>query len=170
MKQLKITLFVILFILSGTARLIAQADTAKLYHPDADAAHDFSMAVRKAKVEGKQVLLQIGGNWCKWCIRFDKFCRQDSTIDSLLKAGFVTLHINTSKENRNLPFLATLGYPQRFGFPVFVIADSSGMRLHTQNSWYLEDGKESYDAGKVISFLKDWSAAALRPENYSGKE
>ena len=144
----------------------AQADTAKKYIADADASLELAMAVKRAGAEGKHVLLQIGGTWCKWCIRFDRFCKGDATIDSLLHAGFISLHINYSKEHPNLDFLASMDFPQRFGFPVFVIVDDKGKRLHTQNSWYLEDGKDSYDTEKVISFLKDWTADALRPEQY----
>jgi hypothetical protein len=47
-----------------------------------------------------------------------------------------------------------LGYPQRFGYPVFVILNGDGERIHTQNSEYLENGKGSYDKNKVQSFLE----------------
>jgi len=146
--------------------VFGQADSAKLYHTDADVSKVFTEAIKQAQKEGKQVLLQIGGNWCKWCIRFDRFCSQNTTIDSLLKSNYVILHVNYNKEDKNPEFLARLDYPQRFGFPVFVIVDGTGRRIHTQNSWYLEDGKDSYDTKKVISFLEDWSVQALDPDQY----
>ena len=52
---------------------------------------------------------------------------------------------------------AKYGYAQRFGFPVFIILDGKGGRVHTQNSAYLEDGKKSYDPEKVLDFLEQWS-------------
>jgi hypothetical protein len=73
--------------------------------------------------------------------------------------------LNYSKENKNLEALESLEYPQRFGFPVLVILDGKGRRIHTQNSAYLEKEK-SYDEKKMIEFLKQWSPAALDPENY----
>ncbi len=46
----------------------AQTVRPKIYNPDADAKADIAQAVKQAKAEGKNVLLQIGGNWCPWCI------------------------------------------------------------------------------------------------------
>jgi len=163
---MKVLLLACLIFAGMTSFVSAQADTAKKYIPDTEAFRELAAVEKQAAAEGKHVLIQLGGTWCKWCLRFDKFCRQDQTIDSLLRAGYVTMHVNYSKVNPNLDFLASLDYPQRFGFPVFVIVDARGKRLHTQNSWYLEDGKDSYDTEKVISFLQDWIPAALQPEQY----
>ena len=54
-----------------------------------------------------------------------------------------------------------LGFPQRFGFPVIVITGAAGNRLHIQNSWYLKDGKDSYDREKFKSFLKNRTVRAV---------
>lgn len=142
------------------------AQREKLYHPEADAIVQFSEALSKAIKENKHLLVQIGGNWCKWCYRFHDFIKSNPELDSLMQADYITIHINYSKENKNLPLLETFGYPQRFGFPVFLVFNSNGERIHTQSSWFLEDGKESYDKEKVKAFLKDWNVAALNPMNY----
>ncbi|MEP7169828.1 MAG: thioredoxin family protein [Bacteroidota bacterium] len=137
-----------------------------LYHPDSNVVNEFANAIMKAMGQNKHVLLEIGGNWCKWCRIFNKFTTTDREIDSTMNANYVVLHVNYSKENKNLPFLETLEYPQRFGFPVFVVVNSQGQRIHTQNSSYLEDGKTSYDKEKVMDFLKNWSMGALDRKNY----
>jgi thioredoxin-related protein len=98
-------------------------------------------------------LLQIGGNWCIWCIRFNDLVTKDPELDKYLRDNFVVLHVNYSKENKNEDVLASLGYPQRFGFPVFVVLDDKGTRIHTQNSDYLEEGK-GHSREKVLEFLK----------------
>lgn len=144
----------------------AQTEANKLYHPDADATKDIAAAVKKAKTEHKYVLLQAGGNWCSWCIEFARFAKADPKVDSVMNAGFVWYHLNYSKENENKPVFAKYGYAQRFGFPVFIILNEKGERIHTQNSEYLEDGKKSYDAKKVQAFLESWSPKALNPEMY----
>lgn len=82
-----------------------------------------------------------------------------------MNADYVFTLMNYSKGNRNYDVLASLDYPQRFGFPVIVILDSDGKRLHTQNSAYLEKEK-SYDEKTVVDFLNAWSPAALDPVNY----
>ncbi|MCY7291534.1 MAG: thioredoxin family protein, partial [Ferruginibacter sp.] len=62
-----------------------------------------------------------------------------------------------------------LGYPQRFGYPTFIILNDKGERIHTQNSEYLEDGKGSYDKRKVQSFLEQWSTRVLKPAIWGDK-
>jgi thiol:disulfide interchange protein len=141
-----------------------------LYHPDANVIEDLAKAIQQAMAQNKNILLEIGGNWCKWCHAFNKFTTSDHEIDSTMNADYVVLHVNYSKENKNLPFLETLEYPQRFGFPVFVVLNQQGQRMHTQSSWYLEDGKDSYDKEKTIAFLQDWAPAALDPKKYEEKK
>jgi thioredoxin-related protein len=142
----------------------SKAQEAKLYHPEANAESDIAAAVKKAKQENKFVLLQGGGNWCSWCIEFARFCKADPKIDSILNASFVWYHLNWSKENENKKTFAKYGYPQRFGYPVFIILDGNGNRINTQNSEYLEDGKKSYNRQKVIEFLENWTPQAVSPK------
>ena len=142
------------------------AQQTKIYDPWADAPKDIAAAIKKAKAENKYVLIQAGGNWCSWCIEFDRFSKADANIDSVIKASYVLYHLNYSKDNINKKTFATYGYPQRFGFPVFIIVDANGTRLHTQTSEYLEDGKKSYNKNKVQSFLELWSPRALNPKMY----
>lgn len=162
MKKLLSILFILSFIISIAN---AQESKIKLYNPEADANLELKNAIARAKAENKHVFLQIGGNWCPWCIKFHKFCKADSEIDSAFKADFIVLKINYSKENKNLDILKMLEFPQRFGFPVFVILDSEGTRLHTQNSGILEKDK-NYDRRKILNFIKNWNNAALDPINY----
>ena len=142
------------------------AQEKKLYDPNADAAKDIEAAIRKAAAENKFVLIQAGGNWCSWCIEFARFCKADTKIDSVINNSFVWYHLNYSKENENKDLFAKYGYPQRFGFPAFIILNEKGERIHTQNSEYLEDGKKSYDRNKVQAFLEMWSPKALDPKSY----
>ena len=145
------------------------AQETKLYNPSADAEKDIAAAVKKAKAENKYVLLQGGGNWCSWCIEFARFCKADPAIDSVMKSAFVWYHLNWSKENKNNKVFAKYGYPQRFGYPVFIILNGKGERINTQNSEYLEDGRKSYNAEKVKAFLEMWSPRALDPKMYYDK-
>ncbi|MEJ7627733.1 MAG: thioredoxin family protein [Ferruginibacter sp.] len=161
MRNLFILIFTFFF-------LSAQAQT-KIYDPSANAQKDIEAALKKAKRENKFVLIQAGGNWCSWCIEFARFAKADPKIDSVISASYIWYHLNWSKENKNENILARYKYPQRFGFPVFIILNAKGERIHTQNSSYLEDGKKSYDKMKVQDFLEMWSPRALNPEMYSGK-
>lgn len=162
MKKKAILLVIVIL---SVANIFAQEN--KLYNPAANASADIDAAVKKAAAENKFVLIQAGGNWCSWCIEFAHFSKADRQLDSAINSSFVWYDLNYSKENKNEVLFAQYGYAQRFGFPVFIILDGKGQRIHTQNSEYLEDGKKSYDQKKVLNFLEQWSPKALAPETYS---
>ncbi len=154
----------IFFFLCLSFGLNAQ-DKITLYNPDSDAKKDLEVAVQSARDQHKHVLIQIGGNWCPWCIRLHGVFESDAKVDSILRADYVFMLINYSKENKNEVVLADLGYPQRFGFPVLLVLDEEGNRLHTQNTAYLEKDK-GYDTDKLVNFLLDWNEQALDPKSY----
>jgi thioredoxin-related protein len=142
------------------------AQDSLIYHPEANAAEQIKNATLKATSENKHVLLMIGGNWCKWCRMFNKFVTTDMQLDSAMNKNFIVEHINYSKENKNEDLLKKLQFPQRFGFPVFVVLNSKGDLLHTQNSAYLEKG-EGYDKETVMEFFHQWRKEALDEKNYT---
>ncbi len=142
----------------------APSQKVSIYNPNADARADIDAAVAKANKEGKHVFIQVGGNWCVWCIAFHKMVDATPELKDYLNNNYETVLVNYSPENKNAAVMASLGYPGRFGYPVFVILDGSGKVLHIQNSAYLEEGK-GHSVKKVMGFLKGWTAAAVKPEN-----
>ena len=141
------------------------SDTTKLYHPEANVEKDVAAAIKKAKKENKHIMLQIGGNWCIWCYRFNDFVESDKELKDVLVKNYVVYHLNYSKENTNYNYLKKLGFPQRFGFPVFVILDKNGKVIHTQDSGLLEEGK-GYNKEKVKTFFQNWSTDAFNEAHY----
>ena len=135
----------------------------KLYDTAANPTVDIKKAVTEAKKEHKNILLQVGGNWCIWCTRFHQAVASNDTLSKILSDNFVTVHVNYDQYNKTSGFWKTLHYPQRFGFPVFVILDENGKQIHTQNSAYLEDGK-GYSNQKIADFFNGWT-----PDAVSGK-
>lgn len=152
----------------SSLQTFAQEEKPTIYNPQANAQQQINNAVKQAAKEKKHVLLQIGGNWCVWCIRFHNTVNGDSVLKKQMDDNFVVVHLNYSPENKNEKVLALLGYPQRFGYPVFVVLDAKGNRLHTQNSAYLEEGK-GHSKEKIAEFFKHWSPAALDASNYKEK-
>lgn len=155
----------LLLLFSATIAQAQDKNAKKLYNPEADAKADIAKALKEAKKDGKHVVLQIGGNWCGWCIAFDKKVNETAELKKILNDNFVVYHLNYSKENKNLDILKELEYPQRFGFPVFVVLDANGKRLHTQNSAYLEEG-DGHSPQKIKEFFEHWSVKALDASNY----
>ena len=142
--------------------LNAQKTKVKLYNPKANAKADITKAIAKAKAEGKHVMIQAGGNWCGWCILFDKKVNADPALKKALDDNYVSYHLNYSQENKNTEVFESLGNPERFGFPVFIVLDENGKRLHTQNSVYLEEGK-GHNTKKILEFFRNWTYKAVRP-------
>ena len=86
-----------------TLSLFAQKET--LYHPQVDANAEIENAIKKAKAKGKFVLLQGGGNWCKWCIQYHRFCKADAQLDTLIKRISSGTISTTAKKTKTFPFL-----------------------------------------------------------------
>lgn len=159
--------FIMLFAIFAV-NIMAQQSTVSIYNPAANAKTDIQAAVKKARAENKHVLIQIGGNWCSWCVRMHKLFHENKQIDSTLKANYVFILVNYSKENKNLAVLKELEFPQRFGFPVLVVLNKEGRRIHTQATDLLEEGK-GYNNQKILTFLNKWSVKALDPASYTEK-
>ncbi len=155
---------VLLIVLLIAASYAASAADS-LYNPRADARKDIAMAVAKAKAQNKYVLIQAGGNWCGWCIEFNRFVSNDTTLRSIIQSNFIVYHLNYSSENKNAAIFKEYNFPNRFGFPVFLILTGEGKLIHTQNSSYLESAK-SYDTAKVKEFLLSFTPKAFQDSAY----
>lgn len=144
-----------------STNIFAQETTkVKLYDTAANPQNDIKAAVALAKKEHKNILLQVGGNWCIWCTRFHQTVDGNDTLRNLLAQNYVTVHVNYDQHNKTAAIWKTLQYPQRFGFPVFVVLDENGKQIHIQNSAYLEEGK-GYSNQKIADFFKGWTVDAV---------
>ena len=157
--------FILLIILSLNSNA-QTTNVPKIYHPEANAQADIDNALAKALKNKKHVFIQVGGNWCVWRIRFDKLVKENEELSKIMTENYEIVHLNYSKENKNEEILAKLEFPQRFGFPVFVILDSTGKRIHTQNSAYLEEGA-GHSTKLISEFLQQWSPKSLDISTYS---
>lgn len=154
--------FIILFFIFLSSGTNAQ-ETKKLYDPSLDGMKQIKEAIAKAAKEGKNVWIQYGGNWCSWCIKFDAFCKADSSITNLIAANFIPVKLNYDPVNKNDESNSFLGNPSRFGFPVFIIIDGKGRPIHIQDSSLLEEGS-GYSKQKVYGFFSQWTPSAIIPK------
>lgn len=162
-----ITIIMAVIMFAGIQSVHAQEakDPKKIYNPEANAGDEIRQAIKKAKSENKHVFIQVGGNWCGWCILFHGFINEDPEIKKFIDDNYVFILLNYSKENKNQDILLKYRNPGRLGFPVFLILDGGGELLHTQDSGLLEEGK-GYSKVKVMTFLRNWTPAALDPKNF----
>ena len=143
----------------------AQSNLKKIYDESIDPVEQIEKAVKQAEKEGKFVISQVGGNWCRWCLMFAEFITGDEEISTLIDKNFEYIHVNYNprkpKDEAALRMLERLGNPERFGFPVLVVLDSKGNVIHTQDSSFREEGN-GYNRDKVIRFFSNWTPEAVR--------
>lgn len=160
----KTILSLLTFFLIATTNAIGQTTTqGKSYYDEKiNPMEQIDNALSKAKPEGKYVVCQVGGNWCKWCRWFGKFIEEDADIAKVINDNFVYIHVNYGKANeeRTQQLIKRLKNPGRFGFPVLIVLDSDGNVIHTQATGYLEEG-DGYDKKRVLEFFNLWTPTAV---------
>ena len=124
------------------------------FDPARDATGDIKDALREAQVQGKRVLIDVGGEWCIWCRRLDTLFQQNRELNDYREQNFVTVKVNWSPENKNEAILSQ--YPKVAGYPHLFVLDNDGKLLHSQDTGKLESGKH-HDPEKVMAFLKLWA-------------
>ena len=123
------------------------------FDPLRDPKADLAAAVITATKENKRIILDVGGEWCGWCVYMDKFFYQNPALDKIRKDNYVWVKVNMGPENENPEFLSA--YPEREGYPHLYVLDTDGKLLHSQDTAPLEAGK-GYDLVKFTAFLKAW--------------
>ena len=124
------------------------------FDPSRNAAKDIKDAIAEAKKTNKRIYVDVGGEWCIWCHRIDKFYESHKDLYSYLKKNYVFVKVNYSKENKNEKVLSK--YPKIEGYPHVFILDKNGKLLKSKDTGELEKEK-GYDYNKVKLFLKKWS-------------
>jgi len=133
-----------------------KAKLPKPYNATENAEAKIAELVKKAKAENKNIILQAGGNWCIWCLRFNNFVQTTPELKEVVDENYLYYHLNYSPENKNEKVFAKYDNPgAKFGYPVFVVLDQDGKMIHTQDSAVLEEGK-GYSKEKVKDFFEKW--------------
>ena len=158
MKRILVSLILLLAVININAQ-----NKKQYYDEEINGMEQIDQAIAEAKSAGKNVLCQVGGNWCPWCIKFANYIAADEEIKKIVDDNFIYIHVNYSKKNRNHEAMKRLGKCTRFGFPVLVVLNEEGSVVHIQDSGLLEEG-EGYDKKKVQSFFTHWTPQAIKGE------
>lgn len=134
-----------------------KAKLPKPYNAEENAEAKIAELVKQAKAENKNIILQAGGNWCIWCLRFNNYVQTTPELKTIVDENYLYYHLNYSPENKNAKVFAKYDNPgEKFGYPVFVVLDQNGKMIHTQDSAVLEEGK-GYSTEKVKEFFLKWT-------------
>lgn len=162
MKRTILTIIVALTIgIATKAQTSTVTALPKVYNEQIDPMLQIDSAIVVAKQSGKNVICQVGGNWCKWCLRFADFVRKDSTINSFVSEHYEFIHVNYPRGGAAKELMTRLHNAGRLGYPVFVVMDSNGNVIHLQDSSFLEQG-DSYDPKKTLRFFQSWTPEAIK--------
>jgi thioredoxin-related protein len=126
----------------------------QIYDIYADAEKDIEGLIAQAKVEKKNIMIQAGGNWCIWCIRFTEFLNNSMELKEIIDKNYIYYHLNFSPENEKI--FSRYDNPDYFGFPVIIILNENGEKIHIQRTDVLEQN-DGYNREMVMKFLMSWA-------------
>lgn len=123
------------------------------YDPKRDAFKDGAAAVKLATETNRRILIELGGNWCKWCHIMDDFFDKNPDIKQQLHETFVMLKINVSDANNNAEFLKS--FPKPLGYPHMYVSEYDGSVLWSQDTAeFVSSGQ--YTRESFLAFFKRW--------------
>ena len=139
------------------------------YDASLDGNAQINEACARAKSAGKHVLVQVGGDWCPWCIRLNEFITGDNGLLSVMNQNYEWVHLFFGDENRNEEAMQRLRDPGRFGFPVLVLLDADGNYMNTFSTDFFM-GNDGFDRAKLLDLLQNAPAQTGQPAGGSGEE
>jgi thioredoxin-related protein len=164
MQVMKVLSIFVSIIIATTAIAASELipEYSRHYDPKRDPFHDGRDAIANAMATQRRILIELGGNWCAWCKKLDRFIENNQTVKNKLYDNFVVLKVNVSDENDNHEFLST--FPKTLGYPHFFVSDSNGAVLYSKDTAELLEN-EQYSEQRFLEFIERW-----RRKDKNGKE
>lgn len=126
---------------------------SKVYDDTRDPFKDASSALVLAQETDRNVLIEVGGNWCTWCHKMDAFLLANPKVYHALHSKYVLLKINVSDSNENDDFMKAL--PPVLGYPHMYVSAATGKMLLSKDTAELQDNS-GYSTTYWLEFLKKW--------------
>lgn len=124
------------------------------YKRDADPWIDLKNAKERALKENKRILMIVGGEWCEWCLKLDKFLKNDRELLDIIEKNYIVIKIYSLQTlEPNQTFLIKLPLPK--GFPFIYVLEKDGELLAAQETSSFESGN-NYNKNKIKNFLLFW--------------
>lgn len=126
---------------------------SKVYDEQRDPFSDANAALALAKETNRNVLIEIGGDWCTWCHKMDAFLLKNPNVYQALHSKYVLLKISVSDTNENDDFMKAL--PPVLGYPHMYVSTASGKMLLSKDTAELQDSN-GYSTEYWLNFLQQW--------------
>ena len=145
---------------SSSQLIIGEAlpEYSKVYDEKRDPFSDANAALALAKKTNRNVLIEIGGNWCTWCHKMDAFLEENPDVYKELHSKYVLLKISVSDANENESFMKSL--PPVLGYPHMYVSTASGKMLLSKDTAELQDSN-GYSTEYWLAFLQQWQSKAV---------
>ena len=126
---------------------------SKVYDDKRDPFKDAQAAITLAQKTNRNVLIEIGGNWCTWCHKMDAFLAKNPEVYQALHDKYVLLKISVSDSNENEAFMKSL--PPVQGYPHMYVSTNTGKMLLSKDTAELLDDLQ-YSVQYWMTFLAKW--------------
>lgn len=155
MQIMKSLLFFVFIIIAPLANASSELipDYSRNYDPTRDPFADGRKAIINAQQTKRRILIELGGNWCAWCKKMDRFIAENRKIKKKLYESFVVLKVNVSDENDNHEFLSS--FPKTLGYPHFFVSGRDGSVLYSKDTAELLENGE-YSEKRFLEFIERW--------------
>jgi len=147
-----LTLYLLLLPLFVSAQTSLPA-YSRAYDPARDPFADGRAALKLAQETNRRVLIEIGGDWCRWCHVLDKFLAENQKTRERLHRNFVILKVNVSEANDNAEFMA--GFPKPIGYPHIYITEADGSIIFSKDTAELQENYR-YSVPRFQQFIDKW--------------
>jgi thioredoxin-related protein len=132
---------------------------SKVYDEKSDPFQDANAAIKLAKETERNILIEIGGNWCSWCKKMDAFLAKNPEVYQKLHDEFVLLKVSVSDSNENEAFMKSL--PPVLGYPHMYVSTSSGKMILSKDTAELLSG-DQYSKKQWLDFLNKWQSSPIK--------
>ena len=140
-----------------------------LYDEEADGAVQIEAALVKARRHHKRVLIQWGGNWCRWCTRLDDVFTSDAKVRHELLYEYELVHVDIGRWDKHQDLTEKYGADTKGkGVPYLTFLDGDGKLVANEATDGLEQPDEksraAHDSEKVLALLEKHRAQRTKAE------
>lgn len=124
------------------------------YDPSRDSAADVATAMKQAKADGRDVLLDFGATWCGNCQAIDRLYAE-SSVKKVLAAHYHLVQIDIGEKNNsaNMNLLSRYDSSGGYALPVMIVVTPSGtVRTNTNKT-----GLPELSTGGFTAWLNKWA-------------
>lgn len=125
-----------------------------IYDDKRDPFKDATNAIALARDTNRNIIIEIGGNWCVWCQKMDVFLEQNPDIYQALHNNYVLLKINVSDTNENEAFMKSL--PPVLGYPHIYVSTGAGKMLLSKDTGEFLDDDGEHSRNAWLTFIEKW--------------